>query len=158
MGIRFSNGFTIGTTGGGPSPSPTPTSGPLTFTNLPNGIGRYSSGASYSSGYNPFGPGSSYVLDGTTGYIEIYGNPDTAFGTGDFTVEWFQWENTNNQHARIFAIGQYPSATMAVSLEGGTFYFMESAGWRAYPSYGSITLQRFIKTVHQSIVSLIITI
>jgi hypothetical protein len=86
---------------------------------------------------SPFSSGTSYYL-GNSGYLALSAGPNFAFGTGDFTVEWFQWEYSHNAHARIFAIGQYPNADIAVSLEG-CFYLMENAGWRvACADYGTI--------------------
>lgn len=91
---------------------------------------------------SPFTSGTSYYL-GTNGYLALAAGADFALGTGDFTVEWFQWEYAHNSHARIFAMGTYPNATMQVSLEGGSFYFAENSAWRASPSYGNI-LQEWV--------------
>jgi hypothetical protein len=44
------------------------------------------------------------------------------FGTGDFTVEWYQYETDTHSHARPFSRGTYPSALIAVSFEDDTFY------------------------------------
>jgi uncharacterized membrane protein len=105
---------------------------------LPISGGTTTGGVTINSSYNPYGPGSSYFLDGTSGYITLTGNTDTAMGTGDFTVEWNQYETQHNSHPRIFAIGQYPSATMAVSLEGA-FYMMENGSWTVMGvNYGTI--------------------
>jgi len=51
---------------------------------------------------------------------------DLAFDNGDYTIEWFarQTSFTSPQYQRIFSIGTFPSATLAVSLESfnnGTF-------------------------------------
>ena len=48
-------------------------------------------------------------------------------GTGDFTIEWFQYQLTSSgANQRIFAIGSYPSTSIGVSQEGSdtskTFY------------------------------------
>ena len=32
--------------------------------------------------------------------------PDFNFGTGDFTIEWFQYQTDSNSYPRIFQIAQ----------------------------------------------------
>lgn len=127
-----------------PSPTPTPTPTPTPEITTPITRGFFNSGVSISSGFNPYGPGNSYLFNGTSGYITLTGNTDTSFGTGDFTVEWNQFENVHNSHARIFAIGQYAGAcSIEVSLEAGSFYLRENNAWVASPSYGAI-LQNWV--------------
>lgn len=75
---------------------------------------------------NPVSSGSYYFANATTdyGYLTIANNPDFSMGGGDFTIEWFQKIESPNSFPRIFSLGTYESAiTMAVSIEGGTFYF-----------------------------------
>lgn len=84
---------------------------------------------------SPFGSGNSYSFNsGSTSTIDIPGSTDWAFGTGDFTIEWFQYETDSNSFPRIFHRGgAYPSQEMGVSIEGGTFY-----GWfKGATSFGS---------------------
>lgn len=85
---------------------------------------------------SPFaGGGNSYSFDGLgTSTITSAGSADWAFGTGDFTIEWFQYETDNNSFPRIFHRGlAYPAQEMGVSIEGGTFY-----GWfKGATSFGS---------------------
>jgi hypothetical protein len=58
------------------------------------------------------------------GYLSIANSPDFTFGTGDFTIEWYQYLQTPNSFPRIFSLGSYSDGvTMAVSIEGGAFYF-----------------------------------
>jgi hypothetical protein len=52
---------------------------------------------------------------------------DFQMGTGDFTIEWFQYQlSGSGTNQRIFSIGSWPSASIAVSQEGSdtskTFY------------------------------------
>jgi hypothetical protein len=56
-------------------------------------------------------------------YLELPPNVAMDFGTGSFTIEWWQKETDNHSHPRVFSRGTYPDQTMGVSLEGGTFYF-----------------------------------
>jgi hypothetical protein len=59
------------------------------------------------------------------GYLSIPNSPDFSFGTGDFTVEWFQYLTEPNSFPRVFSIGSYSNDTLTigVSIEGETFYF-----------------------------------
>lgn len=57
------------------------------------------------------------------------------FGTGDFTIEWYQYQTDSKNNPRIFQIGNYSTATIGVSIEGGIFYF-----WRNGPYTRIITL------------------
>jgi len=85
---------------------------------------------------SPFtGGGNSYNFTGATNstnsYISTPGSDDWAFGTGDFTVEWFSRQtNLNNpQFQRIYTVGDYvaspPSASIStgVSIEAGSFVY-----------------------------------
>jgi hypothetical protein len=57
------------------------------------------------------------------GYLTIPNSPDFSFGTGNFTVEWFQYLTEPNSFPRVFSMGSYEDAiTMAVSIEGDSFY------------------------------------
>jgi hypothetical protein len=76
---------------------------------------------------SPFsGGGNSYSFpNSSTSYIYAAGQSGFAFGTGDFTIEWFQYETDANAFPRIFWYGSAP--TIGVSIEGGTFYYWSSA-------------------------------
>lgn len=85
---------------------------------------------------SPFaGGGNAYSLNGTSGYLSLAGNSSWAVGTGDFTIEWFQYQTDTSSFPRIFAIGSYPSTVIQCSIEGGTFYAWCSGA----NSYGTIT-------------------
>jgi len=85
---------------------------------------------------SPFaGGGNSYSFNGSSAYLSVSADNSWAFGTADFTIEWFQYETDNSSFPRIFAIGAYPSTSIGCSIEGGTFY-----GW--FPganAFGSAT-------------------
>jgi len=72
----------------------------------------------------------SYSMNGTSNYLSIPASSNWAFGTGDFTVEWWQYMTSQPANPRIFAIGNYPSTAIGVSIEGGTFYIWENSGFR----------------------------
>lgn len=74
------------------------------------------------SGQSPFG-GSNYSYNfGSGDYLTLVGDDSWAFGTADFTIEWFQYQTDNRPFPRIFAIGIYPTVSIGCSIEGGTFY------------------------------------
>lgn len=59
--------------------------------------------------------------------LSVPNDVDFRNGTGDFTIEWFQYATTvGNSFPRLFSIGNYPGQSIAVSQEGSdasrTFY------------------------------------
>ena len=69
--------------------------------------------------------GGSMSFDGTSTYLTLPASSDWAVGTGDFTVEWFQYQQETGGDDRIFSVNSWPSASIACSMETGvdTFYF-----------------------------------
>jgi hypothetical protein len=78
-------------------------------------------------GYDPnaTGTGGSMSFNGTTTYLTLPASSDWAVGTGDFTVEWFQYQQETGGDDRIFSVNSWPSASIACSMETSvdTFYF-----------------------------------
>jgi len=70
----------------------------------------------------------------TTSYLEIPNSNDFNFRTGDFTIEWYQYQTDSNSFPRIFQVGSYPAASIGVSIEGGNFLF-----WKGNTTYASVT-------------------
>jgi hypothetical protein len=65
--------------------------------------------------------------------LSIANDIDFRNGSGDFTIEWFQYAiTTGNSFPRIFSIGTYPGQSIAVSQEGSDasrlFYAWISVG------------------------------
>lgn len=60
----------------------------------------------------------------TNDYYHVESDPqDWAVGTGNYTIEWYQWMlETSNGAARPFSVGTWPSAVLALSIENGTCY------------------------------------
>lgn len=67
-----------------------------------------------------------------TSYLTIPNSPDINFGTGDFTIEWYQYQTDGNPWPRIFEIGNFDeNISIGVSIElsndgiieTGSFYF-----------------------------------
>ena len=70
-----------------------------------------------------------------------YEKDNDMMPNGDFTIEWFQYQTDVNNWPRVFAIGSTVGADvhLAVSLEGGVFYFWhkDSATAISFGSAGS---------------------
>lgn len=67
-----------------------------------------------------------YSFGGSTAsYASYAGQSGFAVGTGDYTVEWFQYQTDTNSFPRIFWYGNTPS--LGVSIELGTFYLWPTA-------------------------------
>jgi hypothetical protein len=63
-------------------------------------------------------------LGNSTSYLRIPNTDAFDFGTGDFTVEWYQYQTDTNPFPRIFQVGKYQVAlSIGVSIEGGRFYY-----------------------------------
>ena len=63
--------------------------------------------------------GSLLFTASSTSGISIPNDVDLRMGTGDFTIEWFQYQLAGSgTYHRIFSIGTYPSASIAISQEG----------------------------------------
>lgn len=76
-----------------------------------------------------FSNGGSILFDGTiSSNILISNDIDLRFRTGDFTIEWWQYQTDNISYPRVFSMGTWNGiaalgATIAVSIESGRFYF-----------------------------------
>jgi len=71
----------------------------------------------------------SFLGDNNSQLIVPYAS-DLDFGTGDFTIEWYQYETVSHNHYRPFTRGSYVVGDniIAVSIELGTFYFWSNFG------------------------------
>ena len=82
--------------------------------------GQYGYGRPVPPPTNPAGIGGSISFNGTAAVnLSIPNDLDFRMGTGNFTIEWFQYMTAGGGSAeRIFSIGTYSTASIAVSLEG----------------------------------------
>lgn len=76
----------------------------------------------------------SISFNGTSDWLTVPASNDwTIASNQDFTVEWWQYLNNGaaTRFPRIFSVGSYPSASIAVSEEGSTLYFWMGGSFRA---------------------------
>jgi hypothetical protein len=69
-------------------------------------------------------------LGNSTSYLTVPNSAALNFRTGDFTIEWQQYQTDTNNFPRIFQMGVYlPSVSIniGVSIEGGVFYFWSNS-------------------------------
>jgi hypothetical protein len=69
-------------------------------------------------------------LGNATSYLTVPNAPDLNFGTGDFTIEWYQYQTDNNSFTRIFQQGNYPTATIGFSFESFGLLFWSNGVYR----------------------------
>lgn len=85
---------------------------------------------------SPFvGGGESYEFNGSSDYLTLSADNSWAMGTGNFTIEWFQYQTDNNPFPRVFATG---SDSIGCSIESaGTILYPWING--DYPTSATIT-------------------
>jgi hypothetical protein len=93
---------------------------------------------------SPFvGGGNSYQFfnANSNSYIDVAASSDWALGTGDFTIEWFQYTTTTltPPFQRVFTVDDFPSMDIGVSVEGTTFYYWANSSFR-YSSSSASTI------------------
>jgi len=68
--------------------------------------------------------------DTTERWIQLAASNDWVIGTGDFSIEWFQYQTQASppSYSRLFQIGDYPNHSLAVSIESGTFLLWLNSG------------------------------
>jgi len=88
---------------------------------------------------NPVNSNGSILFSGTTStYLTVTNDADLRFGTGDFTVEWWQYQTDSNSNPRIFSFGTQPTTTFAVSIQtGGTFQLWINGVANSFGSVGT---------------------
>lgn len=91
---------------------------------------------------SPFtGGGNSYQFfnANSNSYIDVAASSDWALGTGDFTIEWFQYTTVTSAppYQRVFTVDDFPSMDIGVSVEGTTFYYWANSSFRYSSSSAS---------------------
>lgn len=75
---------------------------------------------SFAFGRRSSGKSGSIFIPGTqNSFLRVDNTGEFAPGTGDFTIQWWQYANSWNDYSRIFSIGTYATSPMiAMSFEG----------------------------------------
>jgi hypothetical protein len=94
---------------------------------------------------SPFtGGGNSYsFISSINSFIDTPASSDWAVGTGDFTIEWFQYQTTTSGFQRAFTVDDFNSIDIGVSVENATFYYWANSSFR-YSSSGATTTNVWI--------------
>lgn len=82
--------------------------------------------------------GSLVIGQGSERYLAVGGSVDWAVGTGDFCVEWFQYQTSDGppNFPRLFSVGTYPNESIGVSIESGFFLGWLNGGITFYGGFG----------------------
>lgn len=118
------------------------TSDILGLTGLSNGSGSITSSISI---------GGSINFSGVNSYFSIPASSDWAVGTGDFTVEWFQYQTSADalNFPRVFSVKAHPLCSIGVSIENGVFMLWLGANAIIY---ANVTLTNYLnRWVHFAI-------
>jgi hypothetical protein len=65
----------------------------------------------------PIGKGSALFAPASNSYLSLAGSSDWAVGTGDFTVEWWQYQTNNGNENYLLSLGT--GSTLALSIASG---------------------------------------
>jgi hypothetical protein len=81
---------------------------------------------------SPFvGGGNSYsFISSVNSFIDTPASSDWAVGTGDFTIEWFQYQTTTAGFQRAFTVDDFNSIDIGVSVENAEFYYWANSSFR----------------------------
>lgn len=77
----------------------------------------------------------------TASNLSVANDVSLRMETGDFTIEWYQYQTDTSTFPRVFSFGSFPTANLGVSLEGGTFYVWDGGAARAMGSLGAYKSQ-----------------
>lgn len=72
--------------------------------------------------------GSAYWASPASWYLSVPNDGDWALGTGDFTIEWWQWTNTADGTNRVWTVGADTNASIGYSFESGGTAFVWMSG------------------------------
>ena len=129
--VNNSNSGNIVFSSSGSTPTPPPP-----FINPPITTGSAVSTVAQS----PFsGGGNSYsFISSVNSFLDTPASSDWAVGTGDFTIEWFQYQTTTSGFQRAFTVDDFNSIDIGVSVENSTFYYWANSSFRYSSSSSTV--------------------
>jgi hypothetical protein len=71
-----------------------------------------------------------YFAGDNSHYLSLPDNNALHFGNNNFEISWDQKIDNLSGVKRVFSLGHYSSAEIAVSIEGSTIYYWAKSGWR----------------------------
>jgi hypothetical protein len=79
----------------------------------------------------------SLVFGANGKYLSYSGSDDWALGTGDFCIEWWQYQTLASppSYSRLFQVGDWSNHSIAVSIESGHFLLWVNNGSSFYSNY-----------------------
>ena len=90
----------------------------------------------------PPSPANAVSFNGSNQYLSVPAGTQWQLGTGDFTIEWWQYLTNPNSYPRVFSVGGYPNTSIGVSIEGANLLLWE-AGNTNHTSY---SLSNYLNT------------
>jgi hypothetical protein len=81
--------------------------------------------------------GASGLFDGTGDYISAPNSTDFNFGTGDFTIEWFQRWNSLSGYQTLYDYGYVTAGALTIQSGNGTGGYITYIGGSAIITEGS---------------------
>lgn len=115
-GVTFSGGFSLLTESTSTIGNTSSTTSPTLASGV--NVGTSPNGSPFSTSVNSY----YWTAGGSVPpyyYLSVPGSSSFAFGTGDYTIEWFQYETDTNTFPRYFWYGTSPS--LGLSIEGGSY-------------------------------------
>ena len=139
--VNTSNGGNIIFTLSGSIPTTT-TSTTSTTTTTPSFVNpSFTTGSAVTiTTQSPFtGGGNSYsFISSVNSFLDTPASSDWAVGTGDFTIEWFQYQTTTSGFQRAFTVDDFNSIDIGVSVENSTFYYWANSSFRYSSSASTV--------------------
>ena len=74
-----------------------------------------------------------------TSWLTVPASSDWAVGTGDFTIEWFQYQTNNGNENYVFDLGVNNNLAAAIASGGGRINFYENGTRVANPTITNST-------------------
>ena len=102
-----------------PTSTPTNTTTPtITPSNTPTNTTTHTPTTTQTPTPTKLNGGSLFLVPGDPDWLSVTGSTSFAVGTGDFTVEWFQYQNNNGNENYLFSYGTTDNFAVSVASGG----------------------------------------